>query len=252
MRKFEKKVALVTGGSAGIGRATAIAFAREGAKVVIASRRTEESQETLRLVQEAGGDGIFVQTDVTREADIESLIGRIDAAYGRLDFASNNAGVLGESALLVDQTGENYELVMTGNVKSVLLSMKHELSYMLGKGSGVIVNNASVYGMVAFPTGSVYVASKHAVLGLTKAAALEVAPTGIRVNAVSPAVIRTEMSEKARLGSGLTQEEFAAGHPVGRIGVPEEIAGAVLFLCSDEAAFITGHSLAIDGGKMAQ
>lgn len=251
MKQYHDKVALVTGGSAGIGRATAVAFAQQGARVVVASRRQAESEETLRLVREAGSDGIFVATDVTREADLERLIVVIDHTYGRLDFAFNNAGTLGELTSVTTQTAENFLHVMTTNVQSVLLGMKHQLAYMLAHGGGAIVNNASVYGLRAFPTGSVYAASKHAVLGLTKAAALEVAHAGIRVNAVLPAVTLTEMSEKVRLQAGLSPEESAAGHPIGRVGQPREIAAAVIYLCSEDAGFVTGHSLVLDGGMMA-
>lgn len=251
MKPFQDKVALVTGGSSGIGRATAVAFAEQGARVVIASRRAAESEETLRLVRAAGSDGLFVPTNVTREADLANLITRIDATYGRLDFAFNNAGILGDLVPITDQTPENFLHVMTTNVQSVLLGMKHQLRYMLAHGGGAIVNNSSVYGLRAFPTGSVYAASKHAIIGLTKAAALEVATSGIRVNAVLPAVTYTEMSERVRVEAGLSPEESGAGHPIGRVGQPSEIASAVIYLCSVGAGFITGHSLALDGGMMA-
>lgn len=251
MQQFHNKVALVTGGSSGIGRATAVAFARHGARVVIASRRVAESEETLRLVREAGSEGLFVPTDVTQEADLAALIAAIDRTYGQLDFAFNNAGTLGELTPITAQTAENFLHVMTTNVQSVLLGMKHQLAYMLTHGGGAIVNNASVYGLRAFPTGAVYAASKHAVLGLTKAAALEVARSGIRVNAVLPAVTLTDMSEKVRLEAGLSPAESAAGHPIGRVGEPREIAAAVIYLCSEEAGFVTGHSLVLDGGMMA-
>jgi len=251
MSFFQDKVALVTGGSAGIGRATAVAFAEQGARVVVASRREVESQETLRLVRAAGSEGLFVPTDVTREADLTALIARIDDAYGRLDFAFNNAGTLGELLPVTAQTEANFLHVMTTNVQSVLLGMKHQIAYMLTHGGGSIVNNASVYGLRAFPTGGVYAASKHAVLGLTKAAALEVARQNIRVNAVLPAVTVTEMSERVRVEAGLSSEESAAGHPIGRVGQPSEIAAAVLYLCSEGAGFVTGHSLVLDGGMMA-
>lgn len=251
MKPFQDKVALVTGGSAGIGRATAIAFAEQGARVVVASRREAESQETLRLVRAAGSDGLFVATDVTREADLANLIARIDATYGRLDFAFNNAGTLGDLVPITEQTPENFLHVMTTNVQSVLLGMKHQIRYMRAHGGGAIVNNSSVYGLRAFPTGAVYAASKHAVLGLTRAAALEEARHNIRVNAVLPAVTYTEMSERVRVEVGLTPEESGAGHPIGRVGQPSEIASAVIYLCSEGAGFITGHPLVLDGGLMA-
>jgi NAD(P)-dependent dehydrogenase (short-subunit alcohol dehydrogenase family) len=228
-----------------------VAFAEHGARVVIASRRAAESEETLHLVRAAGSDGLFVATDVTREADLAALITRIDTEYGRLDFAFNNAGTLGELMPVTEQTEENFLHVMTTNVQGVLLGMKHQIRYMLAHGGGAIVNNASVYGLRAFPTGAAYVASKHAVLGLTRAAALEVARSGIRVNAVLPAVTFTEMSERVRLEAGLSPEDSAAGHPIGRVAQPAEIASAVIYLCSVGAGFVTGHSLVLDGGMMA-
>jgi NAD(P)-dependent dehydrogenase (short-subunit alcohol dehydrogenase family) len=252
MNSFQGKVALITGGSAGIGRATAVAFAREGAKVVVASRRVEEGNETVRLIEQAGSKGISVKTDVTKEPEVKAMIDKALAAYGRIDCAFNNAGVLGAIAPLVDQKVEDYESIMNVNVKGLMLCMKHEIAHMLKNGGGAIVNNASVGGLVGFPGGSIYVASKHAVLGLTKTAALEVAKSGIRINAVSPGAIQTEMIDLAISGSGATKEQFSAMHPVGRMGTPEEIASAVLYLCSDGASFITGQSLTVDGGFTAQ
>ena len=252
MKSFQGKIALITGGSSGIGRATAIAFAREGAKVVVAGRREEEGKETIRLIEKAGSEGIFVKTDVTKEPEVKALIDKAVATFGRIDCAFNNAGVLGTVAPLAQQKLEDYEFIMDVNVKGVVFCMKHEIAHMLKNGGGAIVNNSSVGGLVGFPGVAIYVASKHAVLGLTKTAALEVAKSGIRINAVSPAAIQTDMADLAMNSSGLTKEQFAAMHPVGRMGTPEEIASAVLYLCSDSASFITGQSLTVDGGYTAQ
>lgn len=252
MKLFQGKVALITGGSSGIGRATAVVFAREGAKVVVASRREEEGAETIHLIEQEGSEGIFVKTNVTKEADIEALIDKAVTTFGHIDFAFNNAGVLGTVAPLVEQKVEDYELTMNTNVKGVMLCMKHEIAHMLKNGSRAIVNNSSVCGLIGAPGVSIYVASKHAVLGLTKAAALEVAKSGIRINAVSPAIIQTDMTDLVINGMGITKEQFAVMHPVGRIGTPEEIASAVLYLCSDGASFVTGQTLTLDGGFTAQ
>lgn len=252
MESFQGKVAVITGGSSGIGRATAVAFARQGATVVVASRREEEGAETIHLIEQAGGEGIFIKTDVTKEPEVKALIEKAVATFGHIDCAFNNAGVLGPVGPIVERKVEDYELIMNTNVKGVLLCMKYEIAHMLKNGGGAIVNNASVGGLIGFPGGAMYVASKHAVLGLTKASALEVAKSGIRINAVSPAVIQTDMADLAINGMGATKEQFAAMHPVGRVGTPEEIASAVLYLCSDGASFITGQSLTVDGGFTAQ
>lgn len=196
MKSIENKIALVTGGGSGIGRATALAFAREGAKVVIASRRESEGEETVRLIKEAGSEGFFVKTDVAKEADVKNLVEQTIRKYDRLDYAFNNAGTEGESAPLTSQTVENYDRTFDANVKGVLLSMKHEVAQMLKQGGGAIVNTSSIAGLIGFAGAAVYVASKHAVLGLTKSAALEYAKQGIRINAVSPAAIETEMLDR--------------------------------------------------------
>lgn len=256
MKSFQNKVALITGGSSGIGRATAVAFAREGARVVVASRRVKESEETIKLVKEAGSDGISVKTDVSKEAEVRAMVEKTIKAYGRLDYAFNNAGIEGDVAPLAEQNVDNYEAILGINVRGVFLSMKYEIPEML-KNGGAIVNTSSVGGLIAFPGFSLYVASKHAVLGLTKTAALEYAKSGIRINAVSPAVIETDMMDrfvgKVAVGKeGEMRQQLAAMHPIGRTGKPEEIASAVLYLCSDGASFVTGQTLAIDGGFTAQ
>jgi NAD(P)-dependent dehydrogenase (short-subunit alcohol dehydrogenase family) len=253
-RLFEDKVALVTGGGTGIGRATALAFAEAGAKVVISGRRETEGEQTLGLIKKRGGQGLFIKGDVTNESEVEKLIAQTVERYGRLDAAFNNAGIEGEVGKQThEQSVANYHSVMDINVLGVLLAMKHEVAAMLKNGGGAIVNNASVGGVIGFPGASVYVASKHAVLGLTKTAALEYAKQGIRVNAVLPGGIETPMLNRFTGGPGTDFFNQLAGmHPVGRLGRPEEIAEAVLWLCSNKASFVTGLSLTADGGWTAQ
>jgi NAD(P)-dependent dehydrogenase (short-subunit alcohol dehydrogenase family) len=251
---FEGKVALVTGGGSGIGRAAALAFADAGARVVVSGRREAEGFETIALIKKAGGQGTFIRGDVSNEADVEKLVAQTVKTFGRLDAAFNNAGIEGEVGKPThEQSVTNYRSVMDINVLGVLLAMKHEIGAMLKNGGGAIVNNASVGGLVGFPGVSVYVASKHAVLGLTRTAALEYAKQGIRVNAVSPGGIETPMLNRFTGGPGTDFSNQLAGmHPVGRLGRPEEIAEAVVWLCSDKASFVTGLSLTADGGFTAQ
>jgi NAD(P)-dependent dehydrogenase (short-subunit alcohol dehydrogenase family) len=253
-RLLEDKITLITGGGSGIGRATALAFARAGAKVVISGRREREGYETLGLVKKLGGQGEFIKADISKEADVEVLVNQTLAAYGRLDVAFNNAGIEGEVGKQThEQSVANYRAVIDTNVLGVLLAMKFEIAAMLKNGGGAIVNNASVGGLIGFPGVSVYVASKHAVLGLTKTAALEYAKQGIRVNAVAPGGIETPMLHRFTGGPGSDFFNQLAGmHPIGRLGRPEEIAEAVLWLCSDKASFVTGLSLTADGGWTAQ
>jgi len=253
-RILENKVALVTGGGSGIGRASALAFAGAGAKVVISGRRETEGYETVALIKKNGGQGLFIQGDVTNEAEVEQLVAQTVATHGRLDVAFNNAGIEGEVGKQThEQSVANYRAVMDINVLGVLLAMKHEIAAMLKNGGGSIVNNASVGGVIGFPGVSVYVASKHAVLGLTKTAALEYAKQGIRINAVLPGGIETPMLNRFTGGPGTDFFNQLAGmHPIGRLGRPEEIAEAVLWLSSDNASFVTGQSLTADGGWTAQ
>ncbi|MBF8756121.1 SDR family oxidoreductase [Pseudomonas guariconensis] len=248
---FSGQVALVTGGGAGIGRATAQAFAVEGLKVVVADRDVEGGEATVALIRQAGGEGLFVACDVTKDAEVRHLHERIIEAYGRLDYAFNNAGIEIEQGRLAEGSEAQFDAIMGVNVKGVWLCMKYQLSLMLAAGGGAIVNTASVAGLGAAPKMSIYSASKHAVIGLTKSAAIEYAKKGIRVNAVCPAVIDTDMFRRAYESDPRKAEFAAAKHPVGRIGKVEEIASAVLYLCSDGAAFTTGHSLAVDGGATA-
>jgi NAD(P)-dependent dehydrogenase (short-subunit alcohol dehydrogenase family) len=252
-QRFSGKVALVTGGASGIGRASAVAFAREGASVVVSDVAVEGGEETVRLIEEAGGEATFVRADVSDAEEVETLIRRTVEAYGRLDCAFNNAGIEGPMATnTADYFEEDWDRVIGINLKGVWLCMKHETHRMLEQESGSIVNNSSVAGLVGFAGISAYVASKHGVVGLTKTAALEYAGSGIRVNAVCPGVIRTPMIDRATTGSAEAEAGFAALEPVGRMGSPEEVAEAVVWLASEASSFVTGHAMAVDGGLVAR
>jgi NAD(P)-dependent dehydrogenase (short-subunit alcohol dehydrogenase family) len=248
MARFSGKVALITGGGTGIGKATALAFAREGAKVVIGNRNAQRGEEVVKEITKAGGTAIFQKCDVTSERDIEALVKLAVQKFGRIDAAFNNSGVEGALGPIAEQTVEQYKHVFDTNVLGVLLCMKHEIRQMLAQGGGAIVNNGSIAASIGMAGAGVYIASKHAVLGLTRSAALEVAPHGIRVNLVSPAAIETGMMDRFVDAVGTTREAFAGSHPIGRVGRPEEVAAATLWLCSDEASFMVGHDLRVDGG----
>jgi len=247
---FKDKVALVTGGSSGIGRATVLEFARKGAKVVIAD--WIENQETMDMIENLGSDAIFVKCDVSKASDVKALIEKTIATFGRLDFAYNNAGIEGTSAPTQDCSEENWDKTIGINLKGIWLCMKYEIPEMLKLGKGVIVNCSSVAGLVGFGGLTAYVASKHGVIGLTKTAALECAKLGIRVNTVCPGVIQTPMIDRLTGKKKESVEQFTDLEPVGRFGLPEEIANAVLWLCSDEASFVTGIAMPVDGGFVAQ
>ncbi|MGH8102818.1 MAG: SDR family oxidoreductase [Chthoniobacterales bacterium] len=252
MKEFEGKVAVVTGGGSGIGRAAAIALAREGAQVAIGNRNVQRGEETVAMIRKAGGTASFKRTDVLVAAEIEALVDYAVKTYGGLDLAFNNSGIEGATAPLVEQTEASYDEVMDINVKGVWLSMKYEIPRMLQRGGGAIVNCASVAGVIAFPNIGIYVGSKHAVIGLTKTAALEYSAKGIRVNAVNPAVIDTEMVDRLAEGLSMKKDDLVPLHPIGRLGRVEEVAEAVVWLCSGKSSFVTGHSLIVDGGFTAQ
>ena len=245
---FAGKVALVTGGSSGIGRATAIAFAEAGANVVIAARREAESLDVLAEVKARGADGLYVHTDIVKLADIKNMVDETMKKFGRLDFAFNNAGMEELPSDLSTKTEAFYYQVMDINVKGVLFSMQEQVPAMLKNGGGVIINNASIAGLIGIGKIPIYVASKHAVLGLTKSVAVEFAAQNIRINAVSPGPIETAMFRKYVQGQDHLGEYIAQAVPIGRVGTPEEIASAVLWLCQPGAAFTIGQSIAIDGG----
>jgi NAD(P)-dependent dehydrogenase (short-subunit alcohol dehydrogenase family) len=252
MKEFEGKVALITGGGSGIGRATAIAFAREGAKVVIGNRNVQRGEETVSMIRDTGGTASFKRTDVLVSAEIKALVDHAVTTYDRLDLAFNNAGIEGDPRPLAEQTEANFDAVMGINVKGVWLSMKYEIPRMLEQAGGAIVNCSSVAGVIGFPGIGIYAASKHAVIGLTKVAALEYSAQGIRINAVNPAVIDTEMVDRLADGMNIKKDDLTTFHPIGRLGRVEEVAEAVLWLCSERASFVTGHSLIVDGGFTAR
>ncbi|TAN21097.1 MAG: SDR family oxidoreductase [Chitinophagaceae bacterium] len=248
---FENKVALVTGGSFGIGRATAIAFAKQGAKIAVADWKEDKNQETLKQIGKAGSEGIFIRCDVSKSQEVKAMMSKIITKYGKLDFAFNNAGIEGSMASVHECSEENWDKTISVNLKGVWLCMKYEIPQMLKQGKGVIVNTSSVAGLMGFAGLPAYVSSKHAIVGLTKTAALENAKTGIRVNAVCPGVIQTAMIDRITGKDKAAEKQYEGMEPVGRMGKPEEIAEAVTWLCSDAASFITGVALPADGGWMA-
>ncbi len=250
MAKLEGRVALVTGGGSGIGRATALAFAREGAKVAIADVNVAGGEETVHLIRERGGEALFVRTDVTEAVEVEALINDVGKTYGRLDCAFNNAGTVGKPSSTAQCTEEDWDWVISVNLKGVFLCLKYEIAYMLQQGHGAIVNAASVAGLVGVKNNVAYVASKHGVVGLTKASALECAQAGIRVNAVCPGFIRTPILNLDGAPEG--ESRYVSIEPMGRLGRPEEVAEAVVWLCSDAASFVTGHTMSVDGGMAAR
>ncbi len=249
---MDNKVALVTGGGSGIGRASALAFANAGAKVVVADINVDGGEETVQMIHEARGEAIFIRTDVSQAADVATMVTQAVKTFGHIDCAHNNAGISGGSAPTAECSEENWDRVISINLKGIWLSMKYEIRQMLEQGGGVIVNSSSVAGLVGTRRVPAYVASKHGIIGLTKTAALEYARQNIRVNAVCPGVIHTPMIAQFTGGNAQIMEEFAEEEPLGRMGEPEEIAAAVLWLCSDAASFVTGHAMVVDGGRTAQ
>ena len=247
---FTGKVALVTGGAAGIGRATSLRFARHGAKVVIGDI-DPAGVETADRIKSQGGEAVFVQTDVREAKQVEHLVARAVETYGGLDCAFNNAGILSPTLPLAEVDELTFDNVLAVDLKGIFLSMKYEIRQMLQSGGGAIVNNASIAGMIAEAGISTYAAAKHGVIGLSKAAALEYAGKGIRINALAPGLVETAMT-KAWFDDPATRSYFMANSPIGRFAQPEEIAGMVLFLCSDFASFAVGQTFAIDGGYTAR
>src|SRR5579863_279969 len=250
-RDLEGKVGLVTGGTSGIGRETAVLFAKSGAKVVVSGRREKEGEETVELVRAAGGEGLFVRSDVSKAADVETLVRKTVERFQRLDIAFNNAGIEGVWVPIARQSEEDFDRTIDINLKGVWLCLKYEIRQMLAQGGGgAIVNMASVTGLTGSAGAAAYSASKHGVIGLTKSAALETAKSGIRINAVCPAVIETPMSDRL-FGAPKVHQYVLGCHPIGRFGRPAEIAEAVVWMCSDRASFMTGQSLVLDGGFLA-
>ena len=265
---FKDHVALVTGAAGGIGRASAIAFAREGARVVVADLQEAGAAETVSLITEAGGEAVFIKTDVSNHSDVSALVAGTIQTYGRLDYAHNNAGIRGQRVRIHDTTEEDWDRVLDTNLKGIWLCLRYELPEILKVGRGAIVNTASIAGLVGLRKYAPYTASKHGVIGLTKAAALEYARTGIRVNAVCPGLVDTPMIQRPLYGKirpssplrrGIRNAKRLLGYavltmdqPAGRAGLAEEVAEAVVWLCSEKASFVNGHAMTIDGGFVVE
>jgi NAD(P)-dependent dehydrogenase (short-subunit alcohol dehydrogenase family) len=247
---MNKPVVLITGALTGIGRAAAVAFAKKGAKVVVAGRRDEAGQALAKELRSLGSEAEFINADVRKETDVRAVVDKTVARFGRLDVAVNNAGTEGQVGPITDQTAESYAATFDTNVLGVILSMKHEVRVMRGQGSGSIINISSTYGHEGAAGASVYVGSKHAVEGITKSVALEIAKSGIRVNAVAPGPTDTGMLTRFT-GTPESKAALVTGVPMGRLGLSEELADAIVFIASDEASFITGHVLNVDGGHSA-
>ena len=248
MADLKDKVGVVTGGGTGSGRATALALAKAGAAVAIGNRDAAKGEEVVALIRQAGGKAVFQKTDVSRPADVKALVDRAAAEFGRLDVAVNNAGTDGEQVPLHEQDVDQAAVLFDVNIKGVFYSMKYEIEQMLKTGGGSIVNTSSIFGLNGYPGWSLYVATKHAVTGMTKAAALDYAKQGVRINAVGPGPVETPLLHK---GTGGDPHSYAAFVPMGRIGQPDDIADAVVWLLSDEARYVTGHTLPVDGGVCA-
>ena len=251
MNEIENSVAIVTGASSGIGRSAAMRFVEEGARVVAADVDVDGGESTVAEIEDAGGEATFVETDVSDPEDVETMVKTAVDTYGALDFAFNNAGIEGESERAGEQPLANWERVIDTNLKGVFLCMQEELPAMLESGGGAIVNTSSIAGILGFPEISPYVASKHGVIGLTKTAALEYSGEGVRVNAICPGVIDTPMVERSS-GEMDAVDMAIEATPIGRLGEPEEIGDAAVWLCSDDASFVTGEAMVIDGGYASQ
>ncbi|MDX1636372.1 MAG: SDR family oxidoreductase [Balneolaceae bacterium] len=245
---MENKVALITGAASGIGRATALLFARNGALTCIADRSADGLHETLEMVQQFHSDAIAIQTDISSRSEVEAMVRRAADRFGRLEIACNNAGIEGEQSLTAECSEENWHRVININLRGTWLCMKYEIREMLKNGGGTIVNISSIAGLLGFPGIVPYVSSKHGINGMTKTAALEYAGQGIRVNSICPGAIQTPMIDRFVGGQTEERENLIGMHPMGRVGNPEEVAEAVLWLCSDKSSFVTGQSLVVDGG----
>ncbi len=253
MKRFEGKVVLITGGSSGIGAESARAFSEEGAKVVITDVDEEKGKELAQEINDAGGKALFMKHDVSSAQETTRIVESVVEKFGRLDVAFNNAGIGGPSLPLSEYPEEDWERVISINLLGVYYGMKYEIQQMLKQGGGAIVNNSSILGKVGFNNASAYVAAKHAVVGMTKAAALEYSSKNIRINAVNPAFIKTPLLEASGMKEGTDMYDMLVGlHPIGRLGEPREVTNAVLFLSSDEASFVHGESLMVDGGYTAR
>lgn len=248
---FKGKVAFITGASTGIGHATALAFAKFGARVAVVDINEEAGAQTVHQIQETGGEGLFIKCNVSSGREVQAAVEATITKFGRLDMAFNNAGIEGVAANAVDCTEENWQSVIDINLKGVWLCMKYQIPQMLKNGGGAIVNCASIAGVVGFTGMPAYVASKHGVVGLTKNAALDFAKSKIRINAICPGVIQTPMIDRFTQGDAQAAAQLSSGAPMGRVGQPEEIAAAALWLCSDQSSFVTGHPLVVDGGWVA-
>ncbi len=252
-KRLEGKVALVTGGGSGIGRASSLAFAGQGATVIVSDIMIEGGEETVHMIEKGGGQAIFIKADVSRAMEVETMVHKAVETFGRLDCALNNAGILGERNLTADYTEDEWNEVINVNLTGAWLCMKYEIHQMLKQKSGAIVNMASVLGLVGSSGPSAaYAASKHGVVGLTKSAALSYAQSGIRINAMCPGFITTPLIDSLTGGDPEIEAAINERHPIGRMGKPEEVAEAVVWLCSDAASFVTGHSMSVDGGFVAQ